>query len=155
MWLAAVGSSGTATGANPSSTISELIHHFKDTNAKYLLVQSECLHAVKEAASVCNISSERVFILSGPNQAVPDGIQSLQTLLNHGECDWDTESSYHTSIGDKPAAFNSTSGTTGLPKAAVITHRYVVAQTCMIETRFKDKPYQVVTRSPSNVKCHC
>lgn len=148
-----IGAGGIAVGTNPSYTSSELTHHFNVAGPKYLIVQSECLHTVETAAAACNISPARIFVLCRPDQTVPEGKQSWRALTVCGECDWEIDTIHYDSIGDKVAALNSTSGTTGLPKAASVSHRFVVAQTCMIEQRFKDKPYQVHTSSP-DVTCH-
>ena len=130
-------------GTNPSYTTSELLHHFKTSTPKYVIAQSACLQAVQEAATACNISPTQIFVLPNSQQTVPEGYQSWQALLSFGECDWETTTTKHDGVENKIAAFNSTSGTTGLPKAAVIPHKYVVAQTAMLEQRFKTKPYQV------------
>jgi long-subunit acyl-CoA synthetase (AMP-forming) len=150
LWLATVAAGGIIAGTNPLLSSFELTHHFKITTPRYVFVQSECLQAVEEAISACNISLKALFILCGPHQTVPQGYQPWQTLLEHGECDWETGTVYYKSVGEKLAAFKSTSGTTGLPKAAAVSHRFVVAQTSLIEQRFKNKPYQV--HSP--LTCH-
>jgi acyl-CoA synthetase (AMP-forming)/AMP-acid ligase II len=55
---------------------------------------------------------------------VPEDYASLQTLLSHGEEDWvDVQDADNTA-----AAYFSTSGTSGLPKAAIISHSYLTSQ---------------------------
>ena len=151
LWLAIIGCGGVAVGTNPSYTSSELAHHFNVAGPKYCIVQSECLQAVEAAIAACNIPPPHIFTLCGANQTSPEGKQPWQSLTLYGECEWDTNTIHHKSIADKPAALNSTSGTTGLPKAAVVTHCFVVAQTSMVEQRFKNKPYQVCSLFP---RCH-
>lgn len=76
-----------------------------------------------------------------PDQAVPEGFKSWRTLLDHGEEDWvrfdDLETAQSTT-----AARMFSSGTTGLPKAAYISHYNIIAQHCMIND-WKPKPYEV------------
>ena len=43
------------------------------------------------------------------------------------------------------AVYAMTSGTTGLPKAAAIAHRSIVAQTALLEDQFSTRPYQVLS----------
>jgi acyl-coenzyme A synthetase/AMP-(fatty) acid ligase len=58
------------------------------------------------------------------NESIPEGHQSWKRLLSCGEKDWvQVEDPDNT-----PAAYVSTSGTSGLPKAAIIPHSYLVSQ---------------------------
>ena len=65
--------------------------------------------------------------------------RSWNDLLGHGEEEWITFKSPEER--DTVAMLGFTSGTTGLPKAAMITHNYLVSQTWAIESR--GKPYDV------------
>lgn len=145
MWHAIIGVGAIVSALNPTSTPEELQHHLNLTIPAYLIVQTGCLENLEVAASACNISQASIFVLHDANQSIPQGKQSWQLFLQHDEHDWDTSTAHHESIENKVASYNSTSGTTGLPKAAVISHGFVVAQTCMVEQRIKDKPYQVRT----------
>jgi acyl-CoA synthetase (AMP-forming)/AMP-acid ligase II len=64
----------------------------------------------------------------------------LENLLRHGECDWlrfeDSEQSKRT-----PAAMFLTSGTSGLPKAAIRTHHTIISHHLSVHYRV---PYPVV-----------
>ena len=82
---------------------------------------------MRVAAGECNIpdSSIRIFNVNG--QAVPPGFQSWSDLLDHGEQDWIRFNDQQIS-STTPAALLFSSGTTGLPKAAVLSHYNLVAQ---------------------------
>ena len=138
-------------GSNPGYTSSEFTHNFKTVEPKFLIVQLKCLPAVEIAAEACNISPATIFIDCGHDQTVPAGKQSWRSLLLHGECDWNTHPGQYSNIGHKPASLCSTSGTTGVPKAAVATHRFIVAQAAMLEQRFKHKPYEVPSFFPRHL----
>jgi acyl-CoA synthetase (AMP-forming)/AMP-acid ligase II len=160
LYLGAIGAGACVTGCNPGYTPTELLHHFLSTRPSLLVVQSESLSAVKEAASKCNIAQARIFELKSAagyehsDACATHPHQCVSCLLKHGELDWETGSTKHQDASNKVACLNATSGTTGLPKAAVTTHCYVVAQALMLEEQFKDRPYQVMSLLPTHLsKC--
>ena len=84
--------------------------------------------------------ASNVFVLDTPSQGTLR-CKPLQHLLVHGEEDWVTFSR-EDEAKDTTAALLSTSGTTGLPKAAMISHySCVVANTILADS--KHKPYNV------------
>jgi long-subunit acyl-CoA synthetase (AMP-forming) len=98
------------------------------TDAKFILTEPKALNVSIAAAKECQISDNKIFVLNFRNEVV-SGYQSWNTLLNFGEKGWvEVEEPLHT-----PAAYVSTSGTSGLPKAAVIPHSYLVSQAGLVE----------------------
>lgn len=76
------------------------------------------------AADECGISRSNIFVFNMRGEDVPEGYQSWTQLLQNGEADW-------ISVPDPDnttAAYVSTSGTSGLPKAAILSHSYMVSQ---------------------------
>jgi len=98
------------------------------TDAKFILTELKSLNVSIAAAKECQISDNKIFVLNFRNEVV-SGYRSWNTLLNFGEKDWvEVEEPLNT-----PAAYVSTSGTSGLPKAAVIAHSYLVSQAGLLE----------------------
>lgn len=127
LFLGIVAIGGIFTGVNPSYTPFELAHHLRTSKAKFIIVEPELLDMIKPAARECKIADSNIRIFDVHGQSIPQGYQSWSELLGHGEGDWvrfnDKEVSSKT-----PAALLFSSGTTGLPKAAVISHYNLVAQ---------------------------
>ena len=133
LWLAVIGAGGRVSGSNPAySVVPELVHHLQTTNTKFIIAQVECLPTIAQAARKCGISDSRVFVLPSPSQQVPDNYLSWEILLQSGESDWDTFGQDETKASKTIAVLSATSGTTGLPKSAALSHQYVVGQCEMI-----------------------
>ena len=100
----------------------------KITEAKFILTELKTLDISIVAAKECGIPDSNIFVLNFRNETIPTDHQSWNALLEHGEQDW-------VEVGDLsiPAAYVSTSGTTGLPKAAIIPHSYLTSQGEIIE----------------------
>ncbi|KAJ9601993.1 hypothetical protein H2200_013552 [Cladophialophora chaetospira] len=90
--------------------------------------------------------AETSQVLSMPSHGISyvNGYPSWRMLLLEPETDWEIPQSDQARI----AILAMTSGTTGLPKAAAISHRSVVAQTALLEDQFRTRTYQ-----PSQVIC--
>lgn len=147
LFLGIIGAGGRFTGSNPGYTHSELRHHMQSTRTRFLITEYELLPLVAQVGEY-GVPASRVFALDTDTRrllktrTVPRfACSSVQELLNHGEQDWVRFSSEE-EAKNTTAALLSTSGTTGLPKAAMISHHSFVMQGIMLEDS-KEKPYKV------------
>ena len=138
LWLGAIGAGGCVAGSNPAYTTSELAHLLKTTEAKYIVAHFDCLTSIREAAAQCHISNSNIFVFGSEDQQLPAGCQLWQTLLNCGESDWKTYKPDGDDYSSIIALLGITSGTTGLPKAAALSHRSLIAQ-CELMLQCKGK----------------
>ncbi|KAI9714012.1 MAG: putative NRPS-like protein biosynthetic cluster [Bogoriella megaspora] len=135
------GAGGCFVGANPAYTYLELRHLLSISRAKLLIVDPDLLANILPAASKCRIPDSNIFIFDTSSKRHSENFKNWRTLLNHGEQHW-------VSFDDEAEAKNTisslmlTSGTTGLPKAAAISHYAQVAQGVMIRD-LEDKPYSI------------
>ncbi|KAJ5934087.1 hypothetical protein N7466_003634 [Penicillium verhagenii] len=125
--LAIIGAGGIFTGSNPAYTPNELAHHVKAAECKFLISEPEILHNLLTAAKKVGIQKENVWIFDNVEQAVPPGHKSWKALMDHGEEDWVRFNDLRIAETTTAARLFS-SGTTGLPKAAMITHYNLIAQ---------------------------
>lgn len=139
--LAIVGAGGIFTGTNPAYTPHELVHHFTASDARFVISEPEHLPAIQKAMNEKHMPSENLRVFNVQRQSVPADLLSWEDLFAHGEADWVSFDDEKTAR-DTPAARLFSSGTTGLPKAATLTHRNLVAQH---ELAFEQnrRPYQV------------
>ncbi|KAL2399759.1 Phenylacetyl-CoA ligase epaB [Exophiala dermatitidis] len=132
LFLGIVGAGGIFAGTNPAYTQYELTHHYKTSQTKFILVEPDFLPAVLASAQECGIQPSNIWVFDYiDNQKVPSGFSSWRTLLNHGDADWVRFDDEQTSKATTAARLYS-SGTTGLPKAAAITHYNLVAQHTLV-----------------------
>ncbi|EHL03372.1 putative acyl-coenzyme A synthetase [Glarea lozoyensis 74030] len=127
LYLGIVAAGGVFTGTNPSYTQYELTHHIKTAKAKFLITEPEMLGAALAAGKQCKIPHSKTFIFDVHGQEFPEGYKSWKVLLDHGEKDWRRFDDFETASNTTAARMFS-SGTTGLPKAAVVSHYNLIAQ---------------------------
>ena len=139
--LAVIGAGGVFTGTNPAYTQTELSRHLRETKARFLISDPNLLSKMGPAVVECGLSPSKIFILDGEDHTVLSQYRSWKELLNFGKADWVTFTEPD-QAHDTTAALMSTSGTSGLPKAAMISHASMITQTVMLDD-MKQKPYQV------------
>ena len=146
LFLAAVGAGGIFTGTNPSYTHLELSHHIKTARVTFLISEPEILDNLVTAAKDNNIPLSQLWVFNTNGRLVPSGHRSWTELTTHGEEDWVRFDSYETSSTTTAARLFS-SGTTGLPKAAILTHLNFIAQHMAVVEQVT-LPYEVWTPFP-------
>ncbi|KAJ5945747.1 hypothetical protein N7454_002586 [Penicillium verhagenii] len=149
LFFAIIGAGGVYMGSNPRSQTAELEHIVSLAEPKFIFTTSDALPMVQEVSATRGIRQERICVID--NSAVDHcaqlflsyelgypgkdalAMQSLEStylhfprLLSYGESNW----MIFTSPGEAqntPAAMFSTSGTGGLPKAAILSHHAIVS----------------------------
>ncbi|KAJ5542743.1 hypothetical protein N7535_005167 [Penicillium sp. DV-2018c] len=125
--LAIIGAGGIFTGSNPSYTPHELAHHIKASESKFLFSEPEIIDSLLRAAGEVGVPAKNVWIFDNLDQPIPNGMRSWKQLLMVGEEDWVRFNDLKTASTTTAARLFS-SGTTGLPKAVIITHYNLAAQ---------------------------
>lgn len=142
LFLGIIGAGGVFTGTNPAYTPDELIHHLRTSKTKFLITEPEMLDNILTAANRCSIPKANIYVFDVMGQMIPSGFKSWKQLLEDGEQDWvrfDDEQQSKRSM----AARMFSSGTTGLPKAAMISHYNFVAQHTLVFEMDEPQHYPV------------
>jgi acyl-CoA synthetase (AMP-forming)/AMP-acid ligase II len=107
---------GTVTTINPLYTAEEATRQLQDAEAQYLLTVPPFLEKARAAADEAGI--DEVFVFGEAEGATP-----FKALLAGGHAPPDVS----IAPGEDLAALPYSSGTTGLPKGVMLTHRNLVA----------------------------
>jgi len=113
--LGAMAAGGRVSGANPTYTVAELAQQMSDANTHFAFTIPPLLDTVRDAAS--QSSCERLIVFGAA-----DGVLGFDTLL---ACE-DAEPV----VPDDPdsiALLPYSSGTTGIPKGVMLTHRAILS----------------------------
>ena len=115
-------------------------------SVKFLISEPEIFESLSKAAKDRNVLDENIFIFHPlQEQKVPTGRNSWTKLLESGEEDWIRFDDFETCNTTTATRFAS-SGTTGLPKAVIWTHRNLIAQHELVYDGPKKRPYDVSSR---------
>ncbi|KAF2224208.1 phenylacetyl-CoA ligase-like protein [Elsinoe ampelina] len=133
---------GIQTPANAQYSQAELEYQLRNSGAKCLFTCLPLLETAKGACKNVGIPNERIYILEVAEALTPGmnakklGYKTVDDLINKGKSlDALPKQNWRIGEGAKRTAFLCySSGTSGLPKGVMISHRNVIANTMQIAT---------------------
>jgi len=130
---------------NPHQRGPVLIHSVNLAPSKHLIIGEELVEAFEEVKGELNLSAEsRFYYLPDKGSgSLPNGYQDWNQLIK--DCDTQNPSTTAEITMQDPFAYLFTSGTTGMPKAAITLHgRWVVPMMLFGRVMFKMTPKDTV-----------
>ncbi|RJE20352.1 AMP-binding enzyme [Aspergillus sclerotialis] len=114
---------GVVSPANPAYSVDEFKYQIVDSEAKAMAVHSSCLTIALSAAKLTGFPLDRILVF-GEESASGQGLRHIYSMMQDG-----TPGMTRTSLSpaSDPAYLVYSSGTTGRPKGAMVTHLNVVA----------------------------
>lgn len=147
--------SGISSPANAAYSLTELEYQLRSSGSKVLFTCQPLLPIALEAASKCDIPKDRVYLLEVPEvlaggQGPPKELKTVNQLIKEGASLPELEElRWEKGQGARQTAFLCySSGTSGLPKGVMISHRNVIANTLQIATF--ESPYRERRRKPGD-----
>ncbi|MCJ1422163.1 hypothetical protein MMC29_000042 [Sticta canariensis] len=140
LFLAVIGTGAVFVGSNPGYKEIELTSLLETSKASLVITAPDLLPNVQIVTKKLNISDSRILVFAEAWDT-PDGFRSWKELFQLGEDDW-VQFDNERTAKETPVCLVSTSGTTGMPKMAVLSHHAWVALNCVIDDP-SPKPYQI------------
>ncbi|CAI4210832.1 unnamed protein product [Parascedosporium putredinis] len=138
--------SGIVTPASAAYSAAELEHQLKSSGARALFTCAPLLENALKAADAAGLARDKIFILEVAGAKV-DGFVTADDLVREGQKLPELEPlKWNKGQGARqPAYLCYSSGTSGLPKAVMISHVNVIANVLQVST------YESVARKKSKV----
>ncbi|CRG86532.1 Putative acyl-coenzyme A synthetase [Talaromyces islandicus] len=146
LFFAIIGAGAVYMGSNPASPAYELDHVLTTAQPRLVITSADALSTVLEVSPKRGIFPDQIRLLDSNtikcivqrirncqphsdqvNLSNTTAYRSVLHLLNHGKSNWNTFE--ESTVSKKtPAVMFLTSGTSGTPKAALLSHNSIIAQ---------------------------
>ncbi|WP_321389598.1 acyl-CoA ligase (AMP-forming), exosortase A system-associated [Emcibacter sp.] len=130
---------GVFVPVNPGLKARQVAYILKDCNVRYLVTSADRLAGLVEELQDCS-DLERIILVGKMPDSLPDvnaAILSWDDFMNSGE---QADCAGHPVIDADMAAILYTSGSTGMPKGVIVSHRNLIVGAESVSTYLKNTP---------------
>lgn len=128
IYFGIIAAGGVSSAASPSSTVPELIRQVETTRSRLIICDKEHKDIACEAAKTCGTPLERVVVAqSAPKWSIAS-VKGSKEAISPQRLKWERITDTK-KLDESLITILWSSGTTGLPKGVMISHRNLVAET--------------------------
>lgn len=119
------------TTVNPGYTATEVAYQLSDSQVKAVYCEASNVNNIKRACELANLNEIKIIALkSKGDQSIPAGAINFEELVNPANLNLSEASKFNDDTNlDETVIIPYSSGTTGLPKGVMTTHKSFVANT--------------------------
>ncbi|KAJ3564994.1 hypothetical protein NPX13_g7655 [Xylaria arbuscula] len=151
IYFGIVAAGGVSSAASPSSTISELVRQFTTTQSQLIICDKEHKNVVCKAAKACEIPLDRVVVAQSAPKWSLVSVKGSKEVLSPQRLEWERITDPK-KLDESLITILWSSGTTGLPKGVMISHRNLVAETYITAIPMRQWVAEETAKGAANLK---